>query len=72
MDSIICVFCRRYLALKKMRNKNKFFCIFSLTHILVCDRVFGRRFGCGSGAGSFYCSGAGCGYGSGTGVRTKS
>ena len=45
MDSIVCVFCRRYLALKKMRNKNKFFCIFSLTYILVCDRVFGRRFG---------------------------
>lgn len=66
MDSIICVFCRRYLALKKMRNKNKLFCIFSLTYILVCDRVFDRRFGCGSGAG--YGAGAGYDDGTGTGV----
>lgn len=49
-----------------MRNKNKLFCIFSLTYILVCDRVFDRRFGCGSGAG--YGAGAGYDDGTGTGV----
>lgn len=36
-----------------MRNKNKFFCIFSLTYILVCDRVFGRRFGYGNKQGIY-------------------